>query len=284
VPAPTPIHSTLKTTNGRLEGTVRNAGPDRLEDAIVIAAGEAIGLGDLAPGESRPVSLSLPTNRASGAWQNGPPPWAVPGARGGDRRRALIAQLVQPSRGSDGEASGGVVLLAWASATPPRVNLGTAAVGGSARRLIQQALPIEYGEEDVAIPPGLLGRTILDGAVLGRGGSASFVARGPIVFQFDLPPGMELARIDRLSVHLAVPLAATAAPASSGRSGTPPRVSLYRWSDRTWVDVPLQGTGVANMTFGASFVDGGAVRARIEPQGSEVQIDQLDLSLEGVRD
>jgi hypothetical protein len=285
VPAPTPILSTLKTTNGRLEGTIRNVGPDRLEDAILIAAGEAIGLGDLAPGESRPVSLSLPTSRAAGAWQNGPPPWAVPGARGGDRRRALIAQLVQPSRGSDGEASGGVVLLAWGAATPPRVGLGTAAVAGSARRLIEQALPIEYGEEDVAIPPGLLGRTILDGAVLGRGGSGSFVARGPIVFQFDLPPGMELARIDRLSVHLAAPGTAPAAVAASGRPGAAtPRVSLYRWGDRTWVDVPLQGTGVANMAFGASFVDGGSVRARIEPQGTEIQIDQLDLSLEGVRD
>jgi hypothetical protein len=37
------------------------------------------------------------------------------------------------------------------------------------------------------------------------------------------------------------------------------------------------------MAFGASFVDGGSIRARIEPQGSEVQVDQLDLSLEGVR-
>ena len=127
--------------------------------------------------------------------------------------------------------------------------------------------------------------------MLGRGNVSSFVARGPIVFQFDLPPGLDLARIDRLSVHLATPgnppgVAATlpviAKPAAAGAQ--PPRLSLYRWADRTWVDVPLSGTGVSNMPFGASFVDGGAIRARIEPQGTEIQVDQLDLSLDGVRE
>jgi hypothetical protein len=296
VSAPAPIVADLKTTNGRLEGTVRNTGPDRLEDAIVVAAGEANGLGDLGPGESRPVSISLPTNRAAGAWQNGPPPWAVPGARtgpGGDRRRALIAQLVQPNRGSDGETNGGVMLLAWGPATVPRISVGAGAVPGSARRLIEQALPVEYGEEQVTIPPGLIGRTIVDGAVLGRGNVSSFVARGPIVFQFDLPPGVELTRIDRLSVHLATPgrpagapatLPVMTSPSASGAASPAPRLSLYRWADRTWVDVPLSGTGVSNMSFGAAFVDGGSIRARIEPQGNEIQVDQLDLSLDGVRE
>src|SRR6266536_6176761 len=59
--APTPIEAELKTTNGRLEGLIRNVGPDRLEDAIVVASGEALGLGDIVPGTSKPVSLSLPT-------------------------------------------------------------------------------------------------------------------------------------------------------------------------------------------------------------------------------
>jgi hypothetical protein len=61
-------------------------------------------------------------------------------------------------------------------------------------------------------------------------------------------------------------------------------VSLYRWADRTWVDVPLNGTGVANLTFGGSFVDGGAIRVRLEPQGNDLSVDQLDLSLDGVRE
>ena len=167
------------------------------------------------------------------------------------------------------------MILAWAPATPPRLQLGQAAVSGTARRLIEQALPIEYGRDDVTIPPGLLPRIVLDGAALSRGPVTSFMARGPIVFQYDLPPALELARIDRLSVHLAIPTA---------NRSTVSRVSLYRWADRTWVDVPLTGTGVANLTFGASFVDGGSIRARIEPQGTEIQVDQLDLSLDGVRE
>jgi hypothetical protein len=157
-------------------------------------------------------------------------------------------------------------------------------VAGAARRLVEQSLTVDYGDEHVTIPPGLLGRTILDGAALGRGGT-SFVARGPTVFQYDLPPSVALSRIDRLSVHLSY----TGRPASTvglspgAAAAIPPaaRVSLYRWADRTWVDVPLSGNGVADMSFGSAFVDGGAIRARLEPQGSEIAIDQLDVSIEG---
>lgn len=277
IAASPPILADLKTANGRLEGSVRNIGGERLEDAFLMAAGEGIALGDLAPGETKPVSISLPTSRAAGAWQNGPPPWNTPSSRstqGTDRRRALIGQLTQTGRIGEAELGGGAMLLAWAPATPPGLQLGPEAVSGSARRLIEQALPIEYGREDVTVPPGLMSRIVLDGAALSRSGGASFLARGPLIFQYDLPPGLHLARIDRLSVHLAVP--------TTGRS-TVSRVSLYRWADRTWVDVPLTASGVANLTFGGSFVDGGAIRLRLEPQGNDLSVDQLDLSLDGVR-
>jgi hypothetical protein len=279
VAAPTPIQAELKTTNGRLEGLVRNVGPDRLEDAIVVASGEALGLGDIAPGTSKPVSLSLPTTRLSGQSQNGPPPWNQPSAgRGQDTTRQLVAQLVQPpGRTGDGETTGGVMLFAWSTSTPPRLTLGDQRVTGTARRLMIEALPVDFGDAHVTIPPGLLGRTVLDGALLGRSGP-SFVARGPTVFQYDLPPQVTLARVDRLSVHLSYGTGAVAATTPA------PRVSLYRWADRTWVDVPLGGPGVAEMSFGGAFLDGGAIRARIEPQGSEVTVNQLDLSLEGERE
>lgn len=297
VPAPAPLDAELRTTYGRLEGRVRNVGTERLEDAILVAAGEAIALGDLDPGASRPVSLALPTTRAPGVWQNGPPPWTVPTGRPGlDRRRALLSALFQGGRDSTGEAAGGALVLAWTTAQPPRLGLGADLVSGSAWRLVEQALPIDYGAEQVVIPPGLLSRTVLDGALLARGATTSFTARGPIVFQFDLPPALELARVDRLTVHLALagassvgsPPGVAGVPVVAARPGAggapPPRVSLYRWADRSWVDVPFAGSGVANVGFGASFVDGGAIRARIEPQGADVQVEQLDLSLDGVRE
>jgi hypothetical protein len=277
VVAPTPIEAELKTTNGRLEGIVRNVGPDRLEDAIVVASGEALGLGDIAPGASKPISLSLPTTRSPGQSQNGPAPWNQSSGRDPpDGRRQLVAQLVQPpGRTSDGETTGGAVMYAWSAATPPRLMLGDQRVTGMARRLTIAALPIDFGDSHVTIPPGLLGRTVLDGAVLGQGGT-SFVARGPIVFQYDLPPQVTVGRLDRLSVHLAY-------GTSAANSSPPPRVSLYRWADRTWVDVPFGSPGVVEMSFGGAFLDGGSIRARIEPQGSSATVNQLDLSLEGER-
>jgi hypothetical protein len=279
VSAPTPIQAELKATNGRLEGLVRNTGPDRLDDAIVVASGEAIGLGDIAPGTSKPVSLSLPSTKTAGQSQNGPPPWSMPSPRGtSDALRQLVSQIVQPpGRTSDGETTGGVVLFAWSSATPPRMSLGDQRVTGTARRLLVQALPVDFGDEHITIPPGMLGRTVLDGAALGRGGT-SFVARGPMVFQYDLPPMVTIDRVDRLSVHLSYSGSTTASTVPA------PRVSLYRWADRTWVDAPLANSSVAEMTFGNDFLDGGSIRARIEPQGSDVIVNQLDLSLEGERD
>src|SRR5207244_10717464 len=97
-----------------------------LEDAIVVASGEALGLGDIAPGTSKPVPLSLPTTRCSGQSQNGPAPWNQSSSRGStDARRQLVAQLVQPpGRTADGETTGGVVLYAWSTSTPPRMTLG----------------------------------------------------------------------------------------------------------------------------------------------------------------
>ncbi len=61
------------------------------------------------------------------------------------------------------------------------------------------------------------------------------------------------------------------------------RISLYRWADRTWVDVPIGSSGVGDVPFGAAFLDGGAIRVRLEPHGAETVVQQLDLSLEGVR-
>ena len=289
-PAPTPIKAELRAMAGRLEGLVRNVGPERLEDAIVLASGEALAIGDIPPGESRPVSLALPTARAGGPWRPVQLPWTSFGGPSlVDQRRQLLSAILQPSRGADGEAYGGVVLMGWVAATAPRLTVDGAATPGTATRLLEQALPVEYGEETVIIPPGLLSRSLLDGAALGRGPAPSFVARGPIVFQYDLPPGLELARIDRLSVHAALhgtpaaptaPVVAAVPPPSGPAAG---RVSLFRWAVRTWVDVSVGSSGVGDVPFGSAFVDGGSIRVRLEPVGPETVVQQLDLSLEGVR-
>ncbi|MCC6174219.1 MAG: hypothetical protein IT305_02850 [Chloroflexi bacterium] len=324
IPTPTPIEAKLRAANGRLEGLLRNVGPERVEDVIVLAAGEAVGLGNLGPGESRPVSLSLPTTRTTGAWQNGTPPWSVVAPSGIDgRRRAVVERVVQSRRGADGESTGGVTVLAWTRATPPRLRVNGQPADGSADRLLQQAVPIDYGEQAVVIPPGLLGRSILDGATLGRGTSSAFVARGPIVFQYDLPPGLSFSRLDRLSIHLSLAGSATRptpvpasrpvptsmaigspspTPGSTSNLGlaasatpgivlpgvatpsAPARVSVYRWADRVWVEVTAISAGVADVPFGSAYLDGGSLRVRLEPQGSEVTVNQLDVSLAGVRE
>ena len=281
-PALTPVSADLRASSGRLEGLATNAGPDRLEGAVLVAAGQALPLGDIGPGESRPVSLALPTTRATAL----PIGLSIlsygPGSSTQlDQRQALLASLL--GRGGDGETGGGAVLLAWSAATPPRLVADGVAISGAATRLVEQLLPVQYGEELTVIPPGLLGRTILDGAALGRGALPSaFGIRGPIVFQYDLPPNVSLARVDRLSVHLS--LEGRASPNSASPAAFTPglvRLSLLRWADKTWVDAPIGSSGVVDVPFGASFIDGGAIRVRVEPSVAELVVQQLDLSLEG---
>jgi hypothetical protein len=45
----------------------------------------------------------------------------------------------------------------------------------------------------------------------------------------------------------------------------------------------LTSSGISNVGGAEAFVDGGAIRIRIEPQSSEIQVEQFDLSLEGTR-
>jgi hypothetical protein len=262
---------------------VRNVGPDRLEDALLYAGGETLPLGGIGPGDSRPVSMALPTMRGNGRAITAPGEviWPDPGSESVARRRGLVQTLLQSGRGVDGESGGSALLLAWTAATPPRVTADGTPLAGTADRLIQQALPIQFGDEAVAIPPGLLGRTILDGATLNRGGTAAFAVRGPIVFQYDLPPEVTLSRVDRLSVHLALGPRGASGPTPAGTGGA--RVSLFRWPDRTWVDVVVGTTGVGDATFGGQFIDGDAIRLRVEPTAAETWIQQLDVSIEGVR-
>ncbi len=299
VPTPTPVQADLRAVSGRLEGLVTNVGPDRLEDAIILASGESLLLGDLGPGESRPVSLALPTSRLPGA--AGPWPFSTGAAPGGapvsssggafDERSSLLTALLGPGRGGEAEAPGGVFLLAWSGATPPRIWADGLPIAGSAARLVQQMLPVRYGAEAVVIPPGLLPRTVLDGAALSRGPGLTFLVRGPIVFQYDLPPDVAFAQVDRLTVHVALdsrpgpsgPTAPAAPPVVPLPASSAVRVSLLRWTDRAWVDVPLGGVVAADMTFGGGFVDGGAIRLRLEPNSPETFIRQLDVSLEGPR-
>lgn len=298
-PAMTPVRAELRATLGGLEGLVTNGGPDRLEDALVLAAGETLTLGNIGPGESRPVSLALPSTRVANV--GGQASAVGPLSPVEAARQTLSTTLL--NRVGDGDAHGGALLLAWTGATPPRLTADGATVGGSATRLLQQALPLDHGDPTLVIPPGLLSRTVLDGVPLTRGRAPGLGVRGPIVFQYDLPPEVGLGRLDRLTVHrglgggLGSPAGSAAPPApprtASGVSppSAPPvagpataatiRLSLFRWADRAWVDVPLGASGVADVPYGEAFIDGGAIRVRVEPVGAEALLQQLDLSLEG---
>lgn len=278
-----PIEAELRVVGGRLEGTVRNLGGGTVEDAIVLA------VGDLPSGESRMVSLPIPGLQTAGTMGRNSLPWiGTAGSSLVDARRDVLERLLRSDQGRHGDADGAATLLGWVAAELPALSVDGARATGGAMRLLAQALRIDYEASAIAIPPGLLRRLVLEGTATSRS-VPSFAARGPMVFQFEVPPGVELGRVDRLRVHAQVEGSSrvgtgAATAAFGGPAGaSPARVSLYRWADRSWVELAPDSSGVADAPAGAAFIDAGAIRLRLEPQGAEVVVHQLDVSIEGAR-
>ncbi|MFL5806581.1 MAG: hypothetical protein ACJ8CR_33245 [Roseiflexaceae bacterium] len=116
VDVPISVQSEVRSGGGRVEGQIRNTGPQPLEDVLIVRGTTFQSLGTIAPGTSRELSVGLAGNF----------PWGVSLPRNGmfDRQQMLSSLFESgPARFGNPNNSGnqtideqGVYMFAWSSA------------------------------------------------------------------------------------------------------------------------------------------------------------------------
>jgi len=110
---------TINKTNPEISGTIRNQSDSTLRDAILVTPGNWEKLGDLAPGASKPVRVSLGPITSNGAFYT-IDPMTILGINYSDiqtdadvARRYALLQTVFASTYQNNDANWGIYLMGW---------------------------------------------------------------------------------------------------------------------------------------------------------------------------
>ena len=293
------IEAEIELVEEALVGTVRNGTPYHLKDVVVVLGTQFVRLGDLEQGKEASVSLDV-SKRMENAF--GPPlgyrlfeEQLQQTGPGGPPREVQFKQTVldgiftsggkfsasvqRPGAATLGGGASGLFVLGWFSEAPPEV-----LVGGRKPAVQTMALllaPIDYGfapGEDIVVPPGLISGVVTqmpaEGGTCGLPGStAVYVGRGEAVFEFQLPPEVNV-EPRKLTVEIG----------SEGGWNAPPEMAVYDWDAGEWVavDDPVLGRNVFEQVEGLVSADG-IVRVQLSSTGLRSGCFYVDLGLEGTR-
>jgi hypothetical protein len=293
------IEAEIELRGEELVGTVRNATPYPLRDVVVVLGTQFVRVGDLNVGAEASVRLDLSARMANAF---GPPL----GYRlfeeqlrevgpGGPPREVQFKQTVLdsvlmyggkfsassrwPGASTLGEEADGPYVLGWFGEAPPEV-----LVGGRRPAVQTMALllaPIAYrfapGKE-LVVPPGLISGAVTqmpaEGGSCGPPGTAAvYVARGDAVFEFRVPPEMDV-ELRKLIVEIG----------SEGGWAAPPDLAVYDWGSGEWSAIEDAVLGRNILAEVESLVSAdGIVRVQLSSTGMRSGCYYVDLGLEGAR-
>jgi hypothetical protein len=291
------------TAAGRIHGTLVNASDLTLRDAVLLGPGTVDRLGDLAPGASINVSLSLLNARASVAPSNDvlpalagqvsafPPTWFTPSSydstiddilgntyyyndREQFRRYSLLSSMIDSYSGS--ARGSGVYLAGWTDTSPVPVEVVGRSFETIDRTLYLVALPpkLDLGGGQVVIPPALMQWTPLN----------TNPNTTPTPYDMYLYQGNEFllrfvpaqvvpyTEVETLTMHLT----------SYGLSGTATvDIAVWDFAEGVWVEMPPVLWGDTDIPQPERFVGpGGQIQARIQNNGQlQVSVERLDFTL-----
>jgi hypothetical protein len=310
------IETDLRLNDHVLEGTVTNASDVPLSD-VSLVYGESVNvLGDMAPGESRPVKLTVRTvpGFEGGLWdrlypQIGGDPQAV---RTLAARRALVQHLAGGWAAFEGSGQSplfaqGPIVLAWQSGPTVDVDLG------SATEQVGERVYVLRTHVEITGPAVFTGGLIqhatvlLDGVEASESGGLYYLTRGTITTDY-WPFGFQGAfHASRLSVRLGsspeqaatistnqlAPLPADQQPdpdeplasdPEPGDTSTLPRLQLFDRVAGTWIEFqPLVASRSYEIADPMRYLDtSGTIRARFVQRGlKEFAEFALGIRLEG---
>jgi hypothetical protein len=274
-----------------------------LLDAVLLGPGRVDRLGDLAPGGSVNVSLSLLNARAAVAPANDvlpalagqvsafPPTWFTPSTydstiddilgntyyyndREQFRRYSLLSSMIDSYSGN--VRGGGVYLAGWTDSSPVPVEVVGRSFDTIDRTLYLVALPpkLDLGEGQVVIPPALMQWTPLN----------SNPSNTPTPYDMYLYQGNEF--LLRFAPAQVVPYtevqALTLHLTSYGLNGTASvDIAVWDFAEEVWAELPPVAWGDTDLSQPERFVGpGGQIQVRIQNSGQlQVSVERLDFTL-----
>lgn len=280
-----------------LTGWVQNASALDLQSAVLIVGSDILTLGDLAPGQTAMVDLSLSAGRAmplvgdigmgpstySGAFPSSftylPTEELLGSADLTDKATNRRFQLLQGFLNSGSQSifrPNSVTLLAWSEEAPwsMQVTGKSTKTVDTLAYLLEVPLRLPTGLHDWVIPPALTTWEALAGNRNGSEGPYDFSLLGGWV-GFEFRPWDALAITDIRELVLTLE--------SSQAASQPVTVSLWDWTVPAWQTDP-------NLTWGANRVTApdrwvgphGAIRVRVESANPAwFGIDRLDVTFVG---
>jgi hypothetical protein len=292
------IRTEVRADGDRLTGTITNASPRRLEAATVYAGLSFLRVGDIAPGERKPFELVL----GAGVQESGGrivdallgplDPNATEAEKDAHDERAVVLAAVLGENRPTAPAWWATTpyLIGWQEGAPLHVSVPdhVASVQAAALRIL--ALPVQFGERELSVPPGLLGRAVVDreARYYSQQTEGFNLADGGVVLRYYLPTGARGVQVQQLSLRLE---ASRRTPGGSPRPFVP-ELSLFNFKRGEWVDLDDARLGVNPITAPEDYISpGGVIQVWVaappddasDPTVTAVQVTQLDFALSGRR-
>jgi hypothetical protein len=292
------ITADLRLEDGKLVGSVGNGTSYPLADLVLVAGDEFLPLGDLAAGQSKPVSMGL-SDPSSAAFRGEPlvyrlfqPEFQQAGPSGPQRKvelkRTVAQGLLEGGYGkyplsaqpAAGETALQVMVLGWLDSAPPEVRVNGHPVAEQTTALVYASLPYHLPEAgQVRLPPGLVPGLLVElpqeGGQCGPNGRAVYIGRGQASFEFRVPEELGDLRVTALALMLR----------SDGGMQQPPDTALYHWADDAWLALedPVAGTNLIQDVEGLISPEGLVLVQLSSESGGSGGCFYVDLGLEGTR-
>jgi hypothetical protein len=263
----------LSVINGRLRGQIQNTSDLRLNDAVILAAGSIIHIGDLAPGLAAHIDAPLITsNSANGgnlislqiypnSLSGGPASRSLPG----DMRIALLQLILGEYDTPSLQIA--PTLLAWLPGEAEPFTLDATKLKFQAQNAM--VMPLTIGQVIGPLPTGFFAPRLVDASgnvELSRYGAV--VVGGAITYEFSLPTA-EATAVSGMSIHHVLPRGQYSPTGLVGPTGQRIAISeVWDWSHSAWVPITLANNGVTLLPDGTMQAQTGLVRLRIASVGN----------------
>ncbi len=313
IPAPSfshDIYLTINNSGAYLKGSIFNNSPIELHDAVFLYPGGTIKLGDMSPGESHDISISLTKAQLSGQAMTNPFYYTLPAPFGvpppptypyynyydttmeeiigsssyyddiNTHRRYLLLGAALDVYSTGNGRGAGLYLSGWSDESPIDINLENQPTKAqdTTLYLISLTPTINLVGETLKLPPGLFFWSVFDPSSASNSdispyGGYLYTGETKTV-QFSLGYSVQYSSLESLILHLKN-------FSSSTSSTTGLSVSLWDFTTNQWEQVPDIKWGDTTIPNPERFVGpNSTIRLRIENQSTQwVQFDAADFTL-----